>query len=116
MMPPVISNATASPAVLWPPNHQMVTVAVSADATDVCGPATWKITGVRSNEAVNGAGDGNSSPDWQILGDHAVSLRAERSSNGTCRVYWITLQGEDAVGNLSAPATVVVKVPKDNGK
>ncbi len=54
LMPPQISSASASPSVLWPPNHQMVTVAINATATDDCGTVTWKIIGVHSNEPVNG--------------------------------------------------------------
>lgn len=115
-MPPVIKGAGASPNVLWPPNHQMVTVVVNATATDDCGAVTWKVIGVQSNEAVNGRGDGNTAPDWQILGDHAVSLRAERSGNGSDRIYSITLQAQDATGNLSDPVSVVVAVPKNQGK
>jgi len=42
-------------------------------------------------------------------------LRAERSGNGMGRVYSITLQAQDATGNLSAPTTVVVTVPKNQG-
>ena len=114
-MPPVITSASVSPAVLWPPNHRMVTVALNATATDDCSAVTWKIIGVYSNEAVNGRGDGNTAPDWQILGDRTVSLRAERSGNGMGRVYSITLQAQDATGNLSAPTTVVVTVPKNQG-
>jgi serine protease len=115
-MPPVMAGASASPNVLWPPSHQMVSVAIKATATDDCGAATWKIVGVDSNEAVNGHGDGNTARDWQILGDHTVLLRAERSGTGQGRIYWITLQGEDASGNLSTPVTVVVTVPKNQGK
>jgi hypothetical protein len=114
--PPVINSASASPNVLWPPNHQMVSVAISADVTDTCGSATWKIIGVGSNEEVNGRGDGNTAPDWQILGDHTVSLRAERAGNGAGRVYSVTLQAQDASGNLSAPASVMITVPKNQGK
>jgi hypothetical protein len=114
--PPVITSASASPSVLWPPNHQMVTVAIDATATDDCGAAVWKIIGVTSNEAINGNGDGNTATDWQILGDHAVLLRAERSGTGTGRVYSIALQAQDASGNLSAPTTVVVTVPENQGK
>ena len=113
LTPPVINNATASPGVLWPPNHQMVTVAINATATDDCSTATWKIVKVQSNEPVNGVGEGNTSPDWQILGDHRVSLRAERSGTGMGRVYCITLQAQDASGNLSAPTTVKVTVPRN---
>ena len=33
--PPKIGTVTASPNTLWPPNHKMVPVAVTVDATDV---------------------------------------------------------------------------------
>ncbi|HEV2437412.1 MAG TPA: choice-of-anchor Q domain-containing protein [Verrucomicrobiae bacterium] len=115
-MPPVIDSASASPNILWPPNHNLVTVAFNAAVTDNCGPATWKIIKVQSNEPVNGPGDGNTAPDWQILGDHAVSLRAERSGAGSGRIYLITLQAEDVAGNLSMPSTVTVTVPRNMGK
>ena len=115
-MPPVINSASASPNVLWPPNHQMVTVAISATATDDCGTAAWKIIKIQSNEPVNGVGDGNTLPDWQILGDHLVSLRAERSGTGSGRIYGITLQAQDLSGNLSAPMTVMVTVPRNQVK
>lgn len=113
--PPAIQGASASPNVLWPPNHQMVAVTVNAVVSDNCGPATWKIIRVQSNEPVNGLGDGNTSPDWQILGNHTVVLRAERSGTGSGRIYTITIQAEDAAGNLST-AAVMVTVPKSMGK
>lgn len=114
--PPVIASVKATPNTLWPPNHKMVTVNVSAVVTDRCGAATWKIIGVKSNEPVNGTGDGNTSPDWQITGDHTVSLRAERSGNGSGRIYTITIQGSDANSNLSSTKSITVTVPKSQGK
>jgi hypothetical protein len=69
------------------------------------------ITSVQSNEPVNGLGDGDTAPDWQITGNHTVSLRAERSGKGSGRIYTITIQATDAAGNMSTPQTVTVKVP-----
>ena len=94
----------------------MVTVTINtAKVTDNCGPAKWHIIKVQSNEPVNGKGDGNTSPDWIILSDHTVSLRAERSGTGSGRIYTITVQAYDASGNLSTPKTVTVTVPKSQG-
>jgi hypothetical protein len=115
--PPVIVSAAASPSVLWPPNHKMVKVTVSADVTDnCCTPATWKIIGVTSSETVNAKGSGHTAPDWTILSNHAVNLRAERSGNGPGRVYTIAIQAEDSAGNLSSTNYVTVTVPHDKGK
>lgn len=114
--PPAITSATASPSVLWPPNHKMVKVKVSAQVADTCSATTWQITGVESSEAVDAPGSGNTAPDWQILSGNTVNLRAERSGNGPGRTYTITLQATDAAGNVSSNKTVVVTVPHDKGK
>lgn len=114
-IPPVITSLTASPDTLWPPNHKMVDVKPRAMVTDACGPVGWKITRVTSNEGVNGRGDGNTSPDWQITGDHTLKLRAERLGKGSGRVYTITVVATDAAGNHSEPKTVTVRVPHSQG-
>lgn len=114
--PPVIENASVSPSSLWPPNHKMVDVRVSARVKDACGPAKWKITSITSNEPQNGLGDGDTANDWQITGDHTAKLRAERSGKGSGRIYTLSIVAEDASGNQSAPTTVTVKVPKSKGK
>ena len=112
---PVISNAWASVKSLWPPNHRMVPVTISAKVADNCGPATWRIINVKSNESEDGTGDGNTSSDWKILGPHTVALRAERSGDGDGRVYSITIQAKDPSGNLSDTRTITVTVPKSQG-
>ena len=112
---PVIAALSASPKTLWPPNHKMVDVKLRATVSDACGPVGWKITQVSSNESVNGKGDGNTSSDWQITGDHTLKLRAERSGKGDGRVYTITVVATDAAGNHSAAKTVPVKVPHSPG-
>jgi CHRD domain len=110
-IPPVITRASANPSTLWPPNHRMVNVTVRASVTDACGPTTWRITRVTSNEPVNGTGDGDTAPDWQITGPHTLKLRAERSGRGHGRIYSIYLRAKDAAGNLSDPTLVTVTVP-----
>lgn len=114
--PPVIVSASASPNVLWPPNHKFVNIVVTARVTDTCSATTWKIIGVTSNESVNAKGSGKTSPDWQITGDHKLKLRAERAGPGNGRVYSITLQATDTSGNLSAVKVVTVTVPHSQGK
>ena len=111
--PPTIGSLSATPNVLWPPNHNMVAVTVRASVLDSCDPApTWTIVSVTSNEPANGLGDGDLSPDWMITGDHTVSLRAERSGTGNGRIYTITVQATDASGNMSVQS-LTVSVPKN---
>ena len=55
-------------------------------------------------------------PDWEITGDLTLKLRAERAGNGPGRFYTITFEGSGAAGNVSAPRTVMVVVPRDQKK
>jgi len=66
---------------------------------------------VTSNEAINGLGDGDTSPDWDITDDHHLSLRAERSGTGSGRTYTIKVTCADPSGN-TVFKTTTVKVPK----
>jgi len=110
--PPVMLALTAKPNALWPPDHRMVVVNLSAVVVDGCSATTWKITGVRSSEPVVGRGAGKTSADWTIIDDHTLQLRAERSGLGADRVYTIEVQASDDAGNLSEPRTLTVRVPK----
>lgn len=106
---PILINVAATPNALWPPDHKMVPVTVRAFAIDAgdASPAIT-ITGVTSNQPVNGGGDGNTSPDWEITGPLTVNLRSERSGTQD-RVYTITIQATDDSGNTSV-ATLNVLV------
>ena len=105
---PVISDVTANPATLAPPNHKMKDVTVNYTSTDNCGVESCLLT-VTSNESINGTGDGDTSPDWEITDDHHVKLRAERAANGSGRIYTITVTCIDHQGNASTK-TVEVRV------
>lgn len=113
--PPEINSVRATPNSLWPPNHKMKNVNVRVDAEDACGEVTWEIISVSSNESDNGSGDGNTSGDWVIVDEDTVQLRAERSGNGSGRIYTITVEATDEAGN-SATDTVEVTVPHSKGK
>jgi hypothetical protein len=93
----------------------MVAVRVNARVEDSCSSATWKITSVTSNEDENGQGDGNTTADWRITGDHALLLRAERSGGGSGRIYSITIVATDRSGN-TAEKVLTVTVPKSQGQ
>jgi len=111
---PVITSAVVDKPSLWPLNHRMIDVAVNYDVTDNCDSSsgiTCALT-VTSNEPINGTGDGDISPDWEIVGAHHVRLRAERAGNGNGRIYTITITCTDSRGN-SSMKTVTVRVPKN---
>lgn len=114
--PPNCSAVAPSVASLWPPNHKLVEIAL-AGATDPDGdPVTLTITGVTQDEALNGLGDGDTSPD-AVAGSasNKVLLRAERSGTGDGRVYRIAFTGSDPAG-ATCSGVVVVGVPHDQGK
>jgi len=114
--PPTITGATADPSVLWPPNHRMVNVTISYDVTDNCAlPPDSCTLSVTSNEPVLGHGSGHTSPDWIVVDDHHVLLRAERQGNGNGRIYTITITCTDSGGNSSSEQ-VEVTVPHDRGR
>ena len=122
--PPVIRSIVASPATLWAPNHALVRVSVTAQATDVCDAAPkCEIVSVTSNEPVLGPGSGSTSPDWIVIdgGPKAspavlgVQLRAERAGAGSGRIYTLGVSCADASGN-AARGTTTVTVSHDEAQ
>jgi hypothetical protein len=113
--PPDILRLTANPSSLWPPDHKMAPVTVSAQVVDN-GDANplVHIISVSSNQPVNGTGDGDTSPDWEITGPLTVNLRAERASNED-RKYTIIVEAVDASGNATQ-SSVEVKVTANKGR
>jgi hypothetical protein len=91
----------------------MNTVRVAYVATDNCGSVQTSLS-VSSNEPINGSDDGDTSPDWEIVNNHEVRLRAERSGAGTGRIYTITITVADPDSNNSS-TTVTVRVPLSRG-
>lgn len=112
--PPTIESITASPSLLWPPNHKMKPIRLTVNAHDVCGPVEWRITSIESNEPVDGRGDGSTSPDWTINAPHKAWVRAERAGPGNGRIYTLNVEVSDDSNN-STNGTVKVYVPHDRG-
>jgi subtilisin-like proprotein convertase family protein len=106
--PPAISGLTVNPSVITSNNHKMVDVTVSYTSTDNSGNASVCSITVTSNEPVNDVGDGNTAPDWEIIDEHHIRLRAERSGNLNDRVYTITVTCVDGAGNATSASTSVV--------
>jgi hypothetical protein len=100
---------------LFPPNHKLVDIGFSWNAQDNGSRiASVKLISVTSNEPDNGLGDGDTINDIQGAdigtADQSIQLRAERSGNGTGRVYTITYEAVDFAGN-SVTASTTVTVP-----
>src|SRR5262249_42334604 len=105
--PPSIESVTASPAQLVPPNQRMWPGTVTTTAADSCGTAICSIASVTSNEPADANGDGSTETDWQITGPSTVDVRAERSGDGSGRVYTVTVRCTDPTGNASTGTTTI---------
>jgi hypothetical protein len=100
---PLITNVSTDPTQLWPPNHKLRDVTINYTATDNCGSVTG-VLAVTSNEPVTG-----NEPDWIIVDDHHVKLRAERTHINKDRTYTIAITSTDSAGNATTQnATVTV--------
>jgi len=107
---PAIENITVSPEVIWPPDHKMVPVTVNYNLTDNCSEFTGSMLWIWSNETDDGTGDGKTVSDFQVLDEHHVLLRAERSGTGSGREYYIYVSAYDDLWNSNGQQ-IVVKVP-----
>jgi probable HAF family extracellular repeat protein len=108
---PVISDVSARPNVLWPPNHRFVQVAIGYTVDDAC-PRTCGLS-VSSNEPVKGEGDGNKSADWRVVDANHVDVRAERDGNGTGRVYTVSVNCVNDKNQQTSTRAVEISVPHD---
>jgi hypothetical protein len=109
-------EVSVTPDTLWPPRHQYVQVTASVSASDNFDQnPTIELVSVTSNEPDNGLGDGDTANDIVILDDFTILLRAERSAQGTGRIYTLTYKVTDACGNETY-ATATVFVPLSQKK
>jgi len=90
----------------------MVPVTIDYTIVDNCGGAVNSQIWIWSNEPDDWSGDGKTVSDYEVLDEHHVLLRAERSGTGTGREYYIILYIWDEAGNYTVPQ-IVVTVPHD---
>ncbi len=101
------SNPTASPSLLWPPNHKFVPIQISGIANPYPGAVTVTVASIFQDEPTSGA------PDATGVGTGNPSVRAERDGGGDGRVYHINFTATAASG--SCTGSVTVGVPHDQG-
>jgi hypothetical protein len=112
--PPILVNPTADPAVLWPPDHRLVSVHILGviDPDQPPYNSTITINSITQDEPTNGLGDGDTPVDAIIThnpgSDDTLLLRAERSGKGDGRVYHVCFTAADPEGSVSGCVDVVV--------
>jgi uncharacterized delta-60 repeat protein len=111
---PVISDLGVSQTSLWPPHHKLRDITVNYSVSDNCSVANTQIS-ISSNEPVQSSERDDESPDWEILDDHHIRLRAERLETGNGRIYTIKITATDVNGNQDTAITIV-SVPKSMGR
>jgi hypothetical protein len=95
---------------LWPANHKFRDILLTYTASDNCGVSSTQVT-VTSNEPIKSNEPEDQSPDWQIIDNTHIKLRAERLESGNGRIYTIKITVKDASGNSTSSNTTVT-VPK----
>jgi hypothetical protein len=113
--PPDCSEVELDRTELWPPNHKLVLITASgATDVDVGDSATLVIDGITQDEPLNGAADGNTSPDARLTSPASDEawVRAERAGTRDGRVYVLHFTATDTHGG-SCSGTATVGVPHD---
>jgi len=106
---PTFTTNLSAPLVVWPPDHKMKDVALTYNTVDICGTVKNEII-VTSTDPISGVSDGDLSPDWKVVNDHLVQLRAERGNGKEARVYTITVTPVDVYGNKGVPQSTNVTI------
>ena len=101
---------------IWPPNNQMVLVASSVSASDLCDESPTLAFEMTSDESEQASGPAQSEPDWEVAdngdGTFDLYLRAQRGQTGSDRLYTIVATATDASQNETVVTENVV-VPHD---
>jgi hypothetical protein len=110
--PPDCAGVHATPSELWPPNHDLVPIAIEG-VTDPDGdPVTIEALYITQDE--ESAGAGGACPD-AVLENGTAWVRAERAGAGNGRVYEIGFTARDPLG-ARCDGSVQVCVPHDRGE
>jgi hypothetical protein len=93
----------------------MRNISLTYTVTDNCVTSLNPVITITSNEPVNGTADGDTDPDWIVVDDHNIQLRAERASNGSGRIYTITVTVDDGCNAPVSTSTNVMVVHNITG-
>jgi hypothetical protein len=104
---PSTPTLAVDPGVLWPPNSKFVPVVVTAHSADAVSSPVCSIVGITKNDK-----DGRSA----IAGPLTANLLAVSIDDADELVYTLSVSCRDTAGNVSAPASINVIVPHDQGK
>jgi uncharacterized protein len=108
-------DVSVTPDTLWPPNHKYVDVEATLAVDDNFDQDPEVAVAATSNEPDDGSGDGSTTNDIVIVADDTIRLRAERSGNGSGRVYTLKFEATDACGN-STTESATVTVPLNRSR
>lgn len=105
---PTLSCSVATTS-LWPANHDLINVGLTASASDNCTANQSVSVQVFADEDDEEAtGDGTHSPDAKDIASGTLRLRSERKGDSDGRVYLIIVTATDAAGNVSRCCRTVV--------
>lgn len=110
---PIITGASATPNVLWPPNNKFVPVSIGYSVADNCDAKP--VCSLSVTAADSGGGIDDLADSATVVDAHEVELVAARNGGGRGRVYSIEITCQDKLP-LSSNATVTVTVPHDQGE
>jgi hypothetical protein len=97
---PLICSLSASPDSIWPPNHKMIPVTLTALVTDEVDSAP--VTRIVSVTSENDRSKSKSQGAWEITGPLTLKLHADKHTS-----YLITVESRDLFGNVSARSVTV---------
>lgn len=103
------TNLSANPVVIWPPDKKLKDIVLTYTTKDNCGTVKNNVT-VTATDPITGVSSGNKPPDWMVINDHFVQLKADRANGKESRIYTITVTPVDGSGNIGTPQSVNVYI------
>lgn len=106
-------NTKVGTSTLWPANHNLINVGLSASPTGIC-PANRDVTVYSDEDDVDPQTISDMSPDAKNIALSTLRLRAERRDSGDGRVYLIVTKTSDGTGNGAFSCNTVTVAKTQN--